>query len=647
MAQTLAPKFLTLLLFFFMNGQGITARDLKTELRDVDSNEQPYITQYGHTKPDYAASYNTHDSNGPYKTSYGNHEAEKPDYNTGYRTHTHHSNELYKTAYGNHEAEKPDYNTGYKARTHDSNEPYKTSYGNREAEKPDYNTGYRAHTHDSNEPYRTSYGNHEAEKPNYNTGYRAHTHDSNEPYKTSYGNHEAEKPDYDTGYRAHTHDSNKPYKTSYGNHEAEKPDYDTGYRAHTHDSNEPYKTSYGNREAEKPDYNTGYRAHTHDSNEPYRTSYGNHEAEKPDYDTGYRAHTHDSNKPYKTSYGNHEAEKPDYDTGYRAHTHDSNEPYKTSYGNHEAEKPDYDTGYRTHTHNSNKPYLTYAKHETDESNGPYIASYGKHEPNHPYITQYGPTSLDLKDLTSPNSKDLEGSASSNLDRTEAFKTGFFNLDDLYVGHEMTLQFPVQEVSHYLPKKAADSIPLSKSQLPSVLQLFSISEDSTQAKAMRGTLEECEGETITGETKICANSLESMLEFVDTIIGTDTKHSILSTSNLSPTATPLQKYTILEVSHDIHAPKWVACHPLPYPYAIHYCHYIATGSKVFKVTLVGDENGDKMEALGICHLDTSDWNPDHIVFKQLGIKAGMNTPVCHFFPVNHLLWVPEEPSKATM
>ncbi|CAI8616916.1 unnamed protein product [Vicia faba] len=213
---------------------------------------------------------------------------------------------------------------------------------------------------------------------------------------------------------------------------------------------------------------------------------------------------------------------------------------------------------------------------------------------------------------------------------------------------MTLQFPVQEVSPYLPKKEADSIPLSMSQLPSVLQLFSISEDSTQAKSMIRTLEECEGESITGETKICANSLESMLVFVNTIIGSDTKHkSILSTSKPSPTATPLQKYTILEVSHDIHAPKWVACHPLPYPYAIHYCHYIATGTKVFKVTLVGDENGDKMEALGICHLDTSDWNPDHIVFRQLGIKAGKNTPVCHFFPVNHLLWVPVEPSKATM
>lgn len=233
-----------------------------------------------------------------------------------------------------------------------------------------------------------------------------------------------------------------------------------------------------------------------------------------------------------------------------------------------------------------------------------------------------------------------------MDRTEAFKAGFFTLDDLYVGNVMTLQFPVQEVSPFLSRKEADSIPLSMSQFPSVLQLFSIPEDSPQANSMRGTLEQCEAEPTTGETKICANSLESMLEFVNKVIGSDAKHEILTTSYPSPSAAPLQKYTILKVSCDIDAPKWVACHPLAYPYAVHYCHFISTGTKVFKVSLVGEDNGDKIEALGVCHLDTSDWNPDHIVFKQLSIKAGKESPVCHFFPVKHLIWIPQR-SKATM
>ncbi|RZB79546.1 ATP-dependent Clp protease proteolytic subunit 6, chloroplastic isoform C [Glycine soja] len=72
--------------------------------------------------------------------------------------------------------------------------------------------------------------------------------------------------------------------------------------------------------------------------------------------------------------------------------------------------------------------------------------------------------------------------------------------------------------------------------------------------------------------------------------------------------------------------------------------LETAIKVFKVSL-GAENGDsKIETLGVCHLDTSDWNPNHIIFTRLGIKPG-KAPVCHFFPVKHLMWVPQ-PSQAT-
>ncbi|KAJ7967346.1 BURP domain protein [Quillaja saponaria] len=231
-----------------------------------------------------------------------------------------------------------------------------------------------------------------------------------------------------------------------------------------------------------------------------------------------------------------------------------------------------------------------------------------------------------------------------MDHKEAFKSGFFALDDLHVGKVMSLQFPVQEFPHFIPKSEADSIPFSRSQLPSVLQLFSIAKDSPQGQAMKGTLRTCEGPTINGETRICVTSLESMLEFVNSIIGSKDKTNILTTSypTMSSSAN-LQNYTILEVSKDAYAPKWVACHPLPYAYAVYYCHFINTGTKVFKV-LLGGENGDNVEALGVCHLDTSDWDPEHVLFQQLGFKAG-EAPVCHFFPVKHLMWVPL-PTTAT-
>ncbi|KAL1361966.1 hypothetical protein HN51_010270 [Arachis hypogaea] len=234
------------------------------------------------------------------------------------------------------------------------------------------------------------------------------------------------------------------------------------------------------------------------------------------------------------------------------------------------------------------------------------------------------------------------SSSTNVDHTEAFKVGYFAMDDLFVGNIMTLQFPVEEVPHFLSKKEADSIPFSTSQLPTVLQLFSISQDSPQAKFMRDTLELCEAGMLTQETRICANSLDSMLEFVNNILGSEEKHNIYTTS--PPSGAPLQNYTILKVSEDIYAPKWVACHPLPYPYAVYYCHFIATNTRIFKVLLVG-ENGDKVEALGVCHLDTSEFNPNHVIFKQLGFMPG-EAPLCHFFPLKNLMWVPQ-PTATTM
>ncbi|KAJ1427444.1 BURP domain [Sesbania bispinosa] len=137
---------------------------------------------------------------------------------------------------------------------------------------------------------------------------------------------------------------------------------------------------------------------------------------------------------------------------------------------------------------------------------------------------------------------------------------------------------------------------------------------SQGEDMKDIIDQCKFEPTKGETKACPISLESMLDFVRSVLGAEASYNILTTSY----------------------PTTSACHPRPYPYALYYCHYLDIGSKVFKV-LLGGEYGDIMDALGICHLDTSDMNPNHIIFQQLGIKPG-EAPLCHFFPVKHLLWV---------
>ncbi|KAA8545956.1 hypothetical protein F0562_020593 [Nyssa sinensis] len=179
--------------------------------------------------------------------------------------------------------------------------------------------------------------------------------------------------------------------------------------------------------------------------------------------------------------------------------------------------------------------------------------------------------------------------------------------------------------------------LLHSQLPDILEFFSFSKDSPQAKAMEDTLRHCEIEPIKGENKFCATSLESMLDFTHGIFGLDSQFKVLTTTHLTNLTAHLQNYTILEVHKEISAPKMVACHTRPYPYAVFYCHCQESENKLFKV-LLGSGNGDRVEAVAVCHMDTSQWDRGHASFRVLGVKPG-SCPVCHFFPADNLIWVP--------
>ncbi|KAK9176992.1 hypothetical protein WN944_029011 [Citrus x changshan-huyou] len=228
--------------------------------------------------------------------------------------------------------------------------------------------------------------------------------------------------------------------------------------------------------------------------------------------------------------------------------------------------------------------------------------------------------------------------SSHVDVNSSEVKIFFTLRDLKVGNKMALYLPIEDHSnsaHFLPSEEADSFPFSLKQLPYILELTSIPRVSPQAKAMEDTLRMCETDPIKDEIKTCATSLESMLDFAGSIFGSETGFKTVTTKSTSNT---FQNYTILEVQ-EIPASKMVACHYMSYPYAIYGCHSHMTENinKVFRVSLVGD-NGDIADAISACHLDTSQWNPDHQSFQILGIKPG-TIPVCHYFPTDHLVFVP--------
>ncbi|CAL5377206.1 unnamed protein product [Camellia sinensis] len=121
---------------------------------------------------------------------------------------------------------------------------------------------------------------------------------------------------------------------------------------------------------------------------------------------------------------------------------------------------------------------------------------------------------------------------------------FFTVDNLKVGKTISIYFLIKDPSttpHILTREEANSIPSSSSKLPQILDFFSFSKHSPQAKAMQYTPSQCELEPLKGETKFCATSLEFMLDSARGVFGPKTKFRVLITKYLSSHNAVLQNY----------------------------------------------------------------------------------------------------------
>lgn len=209
---------------------------------------------------------------------------------------------------------------------------------------------------------------------------------------------------------------------------------------------------------------------------------------------------------------------------------------------------------------------------------------------------------------------------------------FFLEKDLHQGKSLNLEFvKTTNPETLLPRQVAKSIPFSSKYTPEIFEMFSVKPDSNEAGIMKKTIQECEEPGIKGEEKYCATSLESMIDFSVSKLG----KNIQAVSTDAHEQTQKQKYTISSVKKMDKDDEAVVCHKQNYPYAVFYCH--KTGkTEAFSVNLVG-ANGDRIEAVAVCHKDTAAWNPKHLAFQVLNVKPGA-VPVCHFLPENHIVWV---------
>ncbi|KAK1271335.1 BURP domain-containing protein 3 [Acorus gramineus] len=197
---------------------------------------------------------------------------------------------------------------------------------------------------------------------------------------------------------------------------------------------------------------------------------------------------------------------------------------------------------------------------------------------------------------------------------------------------------------FLPLKEAKSIPFSTVDLPNTLSRFSIKPKSKLALLMQKTHQLCEAPALKSEVKHCATSLESMVDFAVSELGTnkgvqamatvleDRKEKVAEKKN-----SPYKWYTVAGTAKQVSDAKTmtVNCHPVTYAYLTYYCHSIA-GTRTYMVPFVGDD-GTKAEVVAVCHTDTSEWDPKHLAFQMLHVKPG-TVPICHTLVADTIVWM---------
>ncbi|XP_060171532.1 BURP domain-containing protein 5-like [Lycium barbarum] len=161
------------------------------------------------------------------------------------------------------------------------------------------------------------------------------------------------------------------------------------------------------------------------------------------------------------------------------------------------------------------------------------------------------------------------------------------------------------------------------------------QDSEGAKMINKTIKMCEDPAGNGQKRYCATSLESMVDFTTSFLGTN---NILAISTELENETPeVQTYTINEVKEKANG-KGVICHKVGYPYAVHYCHEEGSSTRTFQVSMVGAD-GTKVNAVSVCHEDTASMNPA-LSFQLLNVKPG-EKPICHFILDDQIALVPSQ------
>lgn len=178
---------------------------------------------------------------------------------------------------------------------------------------------------------------------------------------------------------------------------------------------------------------------------------------------------------------------------------------------------------------------------------------------------------------------------------------FFSAEELREGGQIPLPDLYIPSKAFLPRNLSQLIPFATAALSDVVSSFSISWTSNMTKNMNNTLIACEEPNKHGEKKKCSPSIEGMIEFVVSNLGSSDNLELVF--HPSFTADAGKKARVSKVVERLSGPSNrppLSCHRFVYPYGVFYCHYI-NGTSAFTMELeVLEKSGNVYNATALCH-----------------------------------------------
>ncbi|XP_044441545.1 BURP domain-containing protein 17 isoform X3 [Triticum aestivum] len=400
---------------------------------------------------------------------------------------------------------------------------------------------------------------------------------------------------------------------------------------------DPHKVTMSYRSEQEDDPNKvtmSYRSEQEEDPHKVTMSYGSEQEDDPNKVTmTYRSEQEEDPPKVTMSYGSKQEDDPNKATMTYRSEQEEEDPHKVT------------MSYRSnHEEYTNKLTMTYgSKDEVDPDKA--TMSYSSEHEN------------DLKTVSTGHMAHIEvtGKAIHHVDshshKNERHADVFFFRDMLRPGSMITPTIPpTNSLPTLLPRHVADSLPFSAKRLWDIVAMFA-PRSLGMIRDIRWTLDTCEHpRTLPGEKAGCATSLESLGELTTSLLGTSNVRAF-SAANLpveAPGTLALRgRYNVTAARRLSKSSEIVTCHDLKYPYAVYYCH-TSNPTAAYAVTMESMERGAApatMEALAVCHLDTSQWSLKHPFFALHNVKPG-DVAVCHFLTKLSVVWVQAgEPGNA--